>query len=182
MRISRRSFNTLIIGLIAIILAGAGFLVARRFRQPAGTPVAAVTPVLPDAQAAMAGVSAFYTIDYTETSDQWLQRLCSTLATGQDCAVEKMLIAPRIYSLAQQYRIQTTSSVFPVRMVSTRAGTDGSELRVWELQVTLSQPWPGEASPMSVYADVVMNPANHAWSMRHILFEQEVQALQTAAP
>ena len=182
MRISLRTFNILLIGLAAIVLVGTGFLVFKRFHNSAEIPVAAATPISPDAQAAMAGVSAFYTIDYSETSDQWLQRLCSFLATEQDCAVEKMLIAPQIHSMAQQYHIKTTSTVFPVRLVIAKTGTDGSELRVWELQVTLNNPWPGTASPMSVYADVVMSPVNNTWSMRHILFEQEVQALQIAMP
>lgn len=136
MRIRQRTFNIILIALAVAVLAAAGYLFFKHTRAGNAVPVAAVTAVPPDAQAAMAGVSAFYTIDYTETSDQWVQRVCQRIDSDQDCAVTKLLLAPQIYALAQKYKIQTTSTVFPVRLVSDRAGQDGNELRVWELQVT----------------------------------------------
>jgi hypothetical protein len=46
-------------------------------------------------------------------------------------------------------------------------------LRVWRLQVALSDPWPGVEQSQTVYVAVEYDQASQAWRMQHVLFEQE---------
>jgi hypothetical protein len=139
------------------------------------------SPIPPDAQAAVKGVSTFYTIDYHETADQWADRLCKVLDSDTDCHASRVYLAPSVYSTAQKYSIETTCSVLPVGLVSDKV-QDGREYRVWEMQATLSKVWPGMPGPAIIYAEVVLDPASQKWAMTHVLLNDEVSALQSAAP
>jgi len=129
----------------------------------------------------MQGVSTFYTIDYHETAGEWADRLCKVLDSEADCQVSKAYLAPGVYSTAQKYSIQTSCSALPVGLVSDKV-RDGREYRVWEMQATLSNVWPSMPSPATIYAEVVLDPASQKWAMTHVLLNDEVRVLQTAAP
>ncbi|MGD0613270.1 MAG: hypothetical protein ABSB41_17365 [Anaerolineales bacterium] len=167
--------------LVLALAAAAVFLIRGR---PAGGVAHAQmlsAPVPPDAQAAVQGVSTFYTIDFHETADQWASRLCKVLDSDTDCQASRVYLAPGVYSTAQKYSIQTSCSALPIRLVSDKV-QDGREYRVWEMQATVSKVWPGMPSPAILYAEVVLDPASQKWAMTHVLLNDEVQTLQTAAP
>jgi hypothetical protein len=46
-------------------------------------------------------------------------------------------------------------------------------LRVWKMQVVLSNPWPGVEQSQTVYVAVEYDQVSQDWRMQHILFEQE---------
>jgi hypothetical protein len=132
-----------------------------------------------DAIAAMAGVSAFYTIDYTEAESSWSDRMCALTATPDDCLFLQVYFDPLIRTTAEKYSIQTTCTVLPVQLFST----DKTSLsRIWTLQVTVTDPWPGIDPTETVYAEVVFDQIAQIWRFRRILFEQEMQGYGTPSP
>jgi len=48
-------------------------------------------------------------------------------------------------------------------------------LRVWKMQVTLSNPWPAIEQTYIVYVAVEYDENLQEWRMQHVLFEQEAQ-------
>jgi hypothetical protein len=169
--------------LVAVLLVIAGVAVVILFR-PAWTRSLFAKPSNftapsedPSAQAVIAGVQAFYTIDYTEPIETWIARVC-TVTTSDGCEVIKALYAPTVYTAAQANKVQTGCAATPVRMVEE--GTDG-KTRVWLMDVTLTQPWPGVQSPMQLYADTVLGE-DGIWRMNHILLDQETERFVTPAP
>ena len=132
-----------------------------------------------DAQAAIAGVAAFYTIDYTEPVGAWAERMCALVVTPDDCLLLQLYFAPAIRATAEKYRVQSTCTVLPVGLFSI----DETILsRIWILQVTIANPWPGINPTETVFAEVVFDQDRHDWRFRRILFEQELQEYRTPAP
>ena len=48
-------------------------------------------------------------------------------------------------------------------------------VRIWKMQVTLSNPWPSAAQTQTVYVEVEYDENIQEWRMHHVLFEQEAQ-------
>ena len=101
----------------------------------------------PDAAAAVEGVSAFYTLSSTEGIEGWTGRVCA-VSTEAGCTLTKSFLAASMNALLQK-GVETTASAQPIKPV------DGDEtIRIWELTVTLDQPWAGFENPQTVYATV----------------------------
>jgi hypothetical protein len=168
--------------LFAVLLVIAGAVAIILFRpewiSSVFTKPSTSTAILddPSAQASVAGVQAFYTIDYTEPIDTWLERVC-TATTLDGCEVINLLYAPEVHQVAVTNRVQTDCTATAIRMVEKSA--DG-KTRVWLMDVTLTQPWPGVQSPMQVYADAVLGE-DGIWRMNHILLDQEAERFATPA-
>ena len=124
-----------------------------------------------DAQAAIAGVSAFYTIDYTESAELWVERVSSP-TTKEGCIFSAGYIATAIRSMAEKYSVKTTCTVMPVELVDN---DQAHMVRIWKMQVTLSNPWPTIAKTQTVYVAVEFDENHQEWRMQHILFEKEAQ-------
>jgi hypothetical protein len=171
--------KVLFILLLAAALFGAAFLLAREFGLLPGSAIASTeTPSAysPDAQAAVNGVKAFYTLDYTVLAEQWEAAVCKTM-TPDGCRVFQALYAPVVRLVVEQNQVQTGCSVQALRLVEENG--DGS--RTWLLEVMLDAPWPGVGPVMPIYAEVV--PAgDNAWLLDHILLEEESSRFQTPAP
>jgi hypothetical protein len=130
----------------------------------------------PDAMAAVQGITAFYTLDFTESSDKWLLRVCG-YTTDQGCLAVKDFFAPSVRAAVDQNRIQTHAFVTPVQLIS-----DQGDHRIWRLGVTLTNPWKDgqEGMQQDVYADVAN--VGGKWLLNRILFEQEVSQFLTPIP
>jgi hypothetical protein len=130
----------------------------------------------PDAMAATQAVTAFYTLDFTESSDKWLLRVCG-YTTDQGCLAMKDFFAPAIRAEVDQNRIQTYAFVTPVQLMS-----DKGDHRIWRLEVTLTNPWKEgqEGMQQDVYAEVANERGK--WLLNRILFEQEVSQFLTPTP
>lgn len=165
------------IGALALSLAILGVgLACLRFRLPSLFQSAPTSPP-PDAQAAVAGVKAIYTLDYTEDAKTWQERVCA-VSTAQGCAFFQSLLAPAMRKTVEQKQIRTGCEVQAVRLVE-----EDGQTRVWELTVTLDNPWPGVEATMPVYA-AVEQQEDGSWLFQRILFTQEVEARYgaTASP
>ena len=124
-----------------------------------------------DAQAAIAGVSAFYTINYTESVEQWADRVCAT-TTNEGCVLARGYYAASVHTSAEEYSVQTSCTVLPVELVDN---DEARMVRIWKMQVTLSNPWPAVEQTDTVYVAVEYDENFQEWRMQHLLFEQEAQ-------
>ncbi|MGD0879164.1 MAG: hypothetical protein ABSA01_13600 [Anaerolineales bacterium] len=177
-QISRRTINTIILLVVVIALVGAGFLLLRRdpallYRFVARVEGATPTPTQPalqppDVKAAIAAVTAFYTLDYTEPVDQWQGRVCA-LTTPDGCQIIQAFFAPAVRQVVEDNQVKTGCTVQALWMVEDKGDT-----HTWLLEVTLYNPWPGEKPTTQVYAEVART--NGTWLLNRILFDQEAAA------
>lgn len=156
--------------LVALLVVFATVYAVWSIRQNQPVP-AASAPVPPDAQAAIAGVAAFYTIDYTESMEDWINRVCAT-TTEDGCILISEYVAGMVYATADEYSIQTDCTVLPVELVDN---DETNQVRVWKVQITLSNPWPTVEQTKVLYVAVEYDETLQVWRMQHILFEQETQ-------
>jgi hypothetical protein len=171
---SLRTIYGIILLIIVLALIGAGFLIIRRYpglfsgllvRLEGITPTPTQVSQPPDAQAAVKALTAFYTLDYMEPVDQWQARVC-TLSTPNGCQLIQSLFAPTIRQVVETNRVKTGCTVQAIRIIENNGAT-----HIWQLEVTLDDPWPGEKATTPVYAEVVQ--AKGAWLLNRILFDQE---------
>jgi hypothetical protein len=76
----------------------------------------------------------------------------------------------------QENKVQTGCTVVLVRLVS-----DKGHLRVWQVSVSIINPWPGLEDPKQD-AFVEVENVNGLWLMNRILFQQEVGNFLTPTP
>jgi hypothetical protein len=173
-QVSRQTIYGIILLIIVLALIGAGFLIIRRYLGPLSIVVArleGITPTPtqvsqpPDSQAAVKALTAFYTLDYTEPVDQWQARVC-TLSTPNGCQLIQSLFAPTVRQVVETNRVKTGCTVQAIRMVENNGAT-----HIWQLEVTLDDPWPGDKATTPVYAEVAQ--AKGTWLLNRILFDQE---------
>jgi hypothetical protein len=181
-QISRETINVFVLLVVVLALIGGGFLLLRRNPQLLSRIVArfeGTTPTqtdprhAPDAQAAVAALTAFYTLDYTEPVDQWQGRVC-VLTTPNGCQLIQMLFAPAVRQVVEANKVKTNCTVLALRVIEDKGDT-----RAWLLEVTLDAPWPGENPTTQVYAEVTLINGN--WLLNRILFDQETARFATPA-
>jgi hypothetical protein len=153
-------------GIIAL-LVGPIIMAPKQETRPAPSP---------DAMAAVQGVNAFYTLDFTESSDKWLLRVCG-YTTDQGCMAVKDFFASSVRATVDQHRVQTHAFVTPVQLIS-----DKGDHRIWRLAVILTNPWNEgqEGMQQDVFAEVANEGGK--WLLNRILFEQEVSQFLTPIP
>lgn len=135
-------------------------------------PEISETGVAPDAQAAVEAATAFYTLDYTSSSELWLSNVCS-FSTEQGCNAIRSFFAPAIQNQVKSYRVQTGCSVLPIRLVE-----DDGDIRIWQVNVTLDHPWGGlDTATQDVFVEVAK--VQSRWLMNRILFKQEIERFIT---
>jgi hypothetical protein len=175
-QISQKIINGIVLLVVVIVLIGVGFLLVHRnpallsriFSQAVATPTQVDPKSAPDAQAAVKALIAFYTLDYTETVDQWQGRVCA-LTTQGGCQIIQAFFAPIVRKVVDANQVKTGCTVQAVRMVQ-----DKGDSRTWLVEVTLDKPWPGEKPTLEVYAEVARINGN--WLLNSILFDQEAAA------
>ena len=180
-QISRKTINRIVLLVVFIVLIGVGFLLMHRnpallsriFTQTVATPTQVDPKSAPDAQAAAKALTAFYTLDYAESVDQWQSRVCA-LTTQGGCQIIQAFFAPAVRKVVDANQVKTGCTVQAVRLVEDKGDT-----RTWLLEVTLDKPWPGEKPTIQVYAEVTR--INDTWLLNSILFDQEA-AVRFATP
>ena len=95
--------KTFLLTLMAVLLVTIVSLAVRNLFYSVALPTALVPP--PDQQAAVDGVSAFYTLDYKESSDAWSERVCAR-STVKGCEIVKAYFAPQIREMVAKHEIQ----------------------------------------------------------------------------
>lgn len=131
-------------------------------------------------QAALAGAQTFYTVDYQQGMQAWLDRLCS-VSTGTGCDIYQNVIAPKLWDGFDQAKTVTTAQASAVAKVAAQVADsrNNSPMQVWRLQVHLSAPWPQQKVPeLDFPALSLVIKENGAWKFERFLTEEEAQALQ----
>jgi hypothetical protein len=136
-------------------------------------PSVSGTGLAPDAQAAVNAVTAFYTLDYTRSPELWISNVC-TYATDKGCNAIRSFFTPTIQSQEQIFHIQTGCSVKPIRLVE-----DDSDIRIWQVSVTLDHPWVDLVAPAQDVFIEVAKEHDGRWLMNRILFNQEIERFTT---
>jgi phage terminase large subunit-like protein len=181
-QVSRKTINSFVLLVVVLALIGGGFLFLRRdpallsrivARFEGATPTQLDPQSAPDAQVAVAALTAFYTLDYTEPVDQWQGRVC-ILTTADGCQLIQVLFAPAVRQVVDANQVKTNCTVQALRLVE-----DKDDTRTWLLEVTLDSPWPGENPTTQVYAEVTR--INGTWLLNRILFDQEKARFATPA-
>jgi hypothetical protein len=161
----------LILGTLTV-LGIAFFAVRPLIHKPYPTPTKS-WPL--DAQVAVEAATTFYTMDFTADPILWATKVC-TLTTEAGCHVIQEFFAPSVWAMVQKNKIQTDCDVTPVRLVS-----ESGSLRVWQVRVALTHPWPGlDKSEKDVFIEV--EKTNDIWLMTRILFQQEAKEFLTPTP
>ena len=182
--VSRKTINSFVLLVVVITLTVVGTLILRhdpallsriiaRFEGATIGPTQPDPQSAPDAQAAVAALTAFYTLDYTEPVDQWQGRVC-VLTTPNGCELIQVLFAPAVRQVVEANQVKTDCTVLALRLVEDKGDT-----RAWLLEVTLDAPWPGENPTTQVYAEVTQINGN--WLLNRILFDQETARFATPA-
>jgi hypothetical protein len=170
-----REFNiskkSLILIVVIFAFTTAGILVIRHAAQiiPRPTP----TPPVDDNQASMAvvdGVKAFFTVNYEEGKDAWLERFCAT-STQSGC----LFATSGSTSLWRRYtemKTATTADAAPKKLIRRSENE-----QVWLVTIQLSQPLPGsEKTQDEAYGLAVRE--NGVWKFDRFLLPQEIDALR----
>jgi len=168
------SKKSLILIVVIFAFTTAGILLIRHIDQiiPRPTP----TPPVDDNQASMAvvaGAKAFFTVNYEEGKDAWLERFCTT-STQSGC----LYAASGSTSLWRRYtemKTVTTAEAMPKTLVRRSENE-----QVWLVAIQLAQPLPGsEKTQDEAYALAVRE--NEVWKFDRFLMPQEIDALQQSS-
>ena len=129
-------------------------------------------------KAAAAGAQAFYTVDYQKGQQVWLDKLCS-VSTQTGCIVYQNVIGPNLWSGFKQAQTTTTVKVTIQEKVDEQiAETRGNApMQVWRLQIELSDPWPMQKEPQTVFSALALViKESGEWKFERFLTEDELSA------
>ena len=129
-------------------------------------------------KAATVGAQAFYTVDYQKGQQDWLDRLCS-VSTQTGCIVYQNVIGPNLWSGFEQAQTKTTVKVTVQKKVDEGiAETRGNApMQVWRLQIELSDPWPMQKEPLTVFSALALVIVEDGeWKFERFLTEEELSA------
>jgi len=163
----------ILIILTVFAIIGIGWLAILPQLFPA--PVEQQEEIAADTDTVISAISAFYTLDYTESSELWAARVC-TYATEAGCQAIRNFHAPIVHASVQKYQVQTGCAVEPLEVIE-QAGT----LHTWRVRVTLEHPWSALESP-TLDVLVEMQQVGGRWLLNRILFEQEEARFPQSTP
>ena len=178
--------------LVVILLASIGFGIYafRRFppgQEAAAQSVAAASLTTPDddqlaREAAVAGAQAFYTVDYQNGKQAWLDQLCA-VSTSTGCAIDQNVFVPALWPQLEAAKTSTTVQLSAQEKVIDQINPLGDvPQQVWKLEIQLSAPWPAQEQPLTSFpALALVMRENAAWKFERFLTEDEANALENKA-
>jgi hypothetical protein len=120
--------------------------------------------------AVIAGVEAFYNINYQEGKETWLNRFCA-VSSDSGC----QFLKSGSTALWKRFEDQQTISqgkALPLEKVRTNA-----DEQVWRVSITLTQPLPG-SEKTNAEAYVLAVRVKDAWKFDRFLMDKEIQGLK----
>ena len=177
-----------LIGLAAVVIWFAPQIMGGSLAQ-AGEAVTTAPPSVDQSEiedaaardAALAGVKAFYTVDYTAGQQHWLDQLCS-VSTQTGCIVYQNVIVPNLWSQLEEGKTVTTVEVSAQEKVQEQVAStrDNAPIQIWRLQIQLSSPWSMQKEPITDFpALALVIEENGSWKFERFLTEEELQAFST---
>jgi hypothetical protein len=157
---------------ISVVLIAAGIFVFRFAGEflPHPTP----TPSVDDTQASaavVAGVEAFFNVDYREGKDAWLARFCST-STKAGCLFAESG-STGLWKRYTDNQTVVTARVTPMTLIRQT-----KDEQVWLVSIQLSQPLPGSEKIQDEAYGIAIRE-NNAWKFDRFLMNQEIEAIQS---
>lgn len=160
-------FITIILAVVIVI----GILILQNL------PLQTKTPSYPEVQednfASSAGIDAlkaFFTVDYQEGKDAWLNRFCA-LSTSTGCQFISIGSDP----MWQKYLTSKTITAASITPLAKFAATDIEQ--VWQMKVSLSAPLPGSNKTEDI-AYVAVTKTDQGWLFDRFLLEPEIKVIQ----
>jgi hypothetical protein len=133
-------------------------------------------------KAATTGAQAFYTVDYEKGQQAWLDQLCS-VSTQTGCIVYQNVIGPNLWSSFEQAQTATTVKVTVQDKVDEQIAEtrDNAPMQVWSLQIELSDPWPMQKEPQTVFSALALVIQEQGeWKFERFLTEEELSVFSSA--
>lgn len=171
--VSKQSITIIV---ILVLLAAGGWYALQTFTTSPAPPTP--TPDVEDSPAAaavVAGIEAFFNVDYQQGQDAWLDQYCA-VTTESGCQFAK-LGAASMWKKYQDAKTITSASVQPEEKVKHTA-----DEQVWRVRIQLSVPLPGnQKTADTAYGLAVKTDAG--WKFDRFLMPEEIRAIeQSAAP
>jgi hypothetical protein len=175
-----------------ILLVGVGFGIYAFRRLLPGQKVAQQfipTALFPTSEgdqlaraAAVAGAQAFYSVDYQNGKQAWLDQLCA-VSTSTGCTMDQNVFVPALWPQLEAAKTNTTVQVSAQEKVVDEVNPLGNvPQQVWRLDVQLSAPWPAQEQPLTSFpALALVMRENGTWKFERFLTEDETQALEKKA-
>lgn len=160
--------------LILVLLSVGGWYVVHTFVTGPGS--ATPTPNVEDVQASaavVAGVEAFFNVDYQKGQDAWLTQFCAAASEG-GCQMAK-LGAGALWKKYQAAKTVTSASVTLEQKVKQTASE-----QVWRVRIQLSAPLPGSAITVDTAYALAVN-SSAGWKFERFLMPEEIKVLEQAA-
>ena len=125
--------------------------------------------------AAVAGVEAFYSVDYQEGQDRWAARLCA-LSTEPACGFYQNTVAPFLWSDFEVSKSVITAKAGETVILADEvaATREKAPMQIWQVTVNLSTPWPQGNGQASFPANVLVVREESGWKFERFLLEDEL--------
>ncbi|MCD4751661.1 MAG: hypothetical protein K8R40_01185 [Anaerolineaceae bacterium] len=126
------------------------------------------------AHAAEEGAVAFYSIDYRENPDIWINRLCE-VSTTDGCDIANTFYRNFLWPSFVDDRVRTTINVLDSESVFVEDGQ-----QIWRVRILPGETWVGLPLPETGSQDVfisIMQDGDENWKMHRILSDEEVTIL-----
>ena len=188
--ISKKKLFTWLLFIILVAGVGFGIYAFRRFipdRKAKAQPIAAASLTTADGdqlakKAAVAGAQAFYSVDYQNGKQAWLDQLCA-VSTSTGCTMDQNVFVPALWPQLEAAKTSTTVEVSAQEKVLDQVNPLGNvPTQVWKLGIQLSVPWPAQEQPLTSFpALALVMRENGTWKFERFLTEDEAQALEKKA-
>ena len=134
----------------------------------------------PGADAAITGIEAVFTLDYEESEDDWLARVCA-VSTESGCTMAETWLAPSMTKIKTDAQAKTGSSADAIRLVDSGVETDGVadeevtgySWEVWEVALSFEAPWEDAEEIKNLFVQV--SNEDGGWKFVRILFDEEAK-------
>jgi hypothetical protein len=125
---------------------------------------------------ALAGAKTFYTINYQDGPDVWAARLCS-VSTQPACQFYQSVVAPFLWLEFEDHHSLIVAETGKASLLSQEnAGTRAdAPMQVWQVAVTLSEPWPQGDGQTSFPAYVLVIKEESGWKFERFLLPEEIE-------
>jgi hypothetical protein len=185
--ISKKHLFVWLLVIILLVVVGFGIYVFRRFLPgqevlPQSGVAASLTAPDDDQlarAAAVAGAQAFYTVDFRNGKQAWLDQLCA-VSTSAGCAIDQNVFVPALWPQLDAANTSTTVQVSAQEKVLDQTNPLGEVLQqVWKLDIQLSAPWQAQERPLTSFpAFALVMRENGVWKFERFLTEDEANALE----
>jgi hypothetical protein len=172
LKIILRSDRTrLLVGILLALLLAAGIAAAMPWIRTQVEPL-----FLPDDNspqwAAQHGAQTFYTLDYRQSPEEWVEAICA-ISTEGGCALTK-LAAPNLWESLTEAKTRAQAQVEIVGQVKAGESASFSEnpTQIWEVRITLSEPLPGQTMTEDTAYIAVMQEEGD-WKFERVLMNAE---------